>query len=632
MDTECSILRQREPHPKRVVDELIFGDFGSGEAYGIGLHMDLLERHGFRGVFFIDVLIEYEYGQKALERTVEAIAARGHELQLHAHPWRLRFARDPKIASLASALSSPEQDDFRRMMELSVDLFERRTGQQPLAYRAGGYRIADMHFPVLEELGIRIDSSVNTLARSGVADWMRVRTQPFWVGNVLEIPPTLLLHEDGAGSWQTRGFFPNPSLVDPLGAMAGRPGGAPEVATYVSHSFQLLHTRRETGAAAVAALNDRVRAAVPPDVADRFAQPRAKEVVTYGEEPDRERIAAVAALLQSAADRPGARCATYAELDAAIDRLWATEKHPPTDPIPLIGRRDEPPRATATRVLGAELLSHLASAPQEHEEDLAEASGGEGALDGLESRTVVELLEALTRAVGSVEPGQTARARFRTLGIAAPDRRGPLPPLAELLFPSEAVRAALRQLGIAPNPVLAWDAATFVAWLVDQGFDVVRSRRLPRAEHDLSAAGRFEEKLRWIDRSELETASVEVELGPTGPRPRRATERQPIATRPGLDEFAVALPANCSPERLPATANELYASLEPGHRLAVRIPVAPAPASRTTVLLSLMRAGLEVVDAEVDDGSVEHHLIRPVELADIRRFASPPKLGPAAPG
>ena len=45
-------------------------------------------------------------------------------------------------------------------MEVSVDLFERRTGQRPLAYRAGGFRINDSHFGVLEEFGIGIDSSI----------------------------------------------------------------------------------------------------------------------------------------------------------------------------------------------------------------------------------------------------------------------------------------------------------------------------------------------------------------------------------------------------------------------------------------------------------------------------------------
>ena len=66
IDTEGSIVRQRHPDPERVVDELILGDYGTGERGGIRLHMDLLERFGFRGCFFVDVLMEYQFGREAL--------------------------------------------------------------------------------------------------------------------------------------------------------------------------------------------------------------------------------------------------------------------------------------------------------------------------------------------------------------------------------------------------------------------------------------------------------------------------------------------------------------------------------------------------------------------------------------
>ena len=188
IDTEGFLARQKDPNPATTVDELIFGDFGENKGSGIGLHMDLLEHFGYRGSFFVDVLSAYQYGEDELKRTVEAIMERGHEVQLHVHDEHLRNSEDPAIRALAGDLMQKDHDEFRDILELGIEVFERLTGKQPIAYRAGGYRIIDEHFPVLQELGIKFDTSVNAYLHSRVAEWMKTRTQPYWVGDVLELP------------------------------------------------------------------------------------------------------------------------------------------------------------------------------------------------------------------------------------------------------------------------------------------------------------------------------------------------------------------------------------------------------------------------------------------------------------
>src|SRR5947209_8800299 len=81
IDTECPIHRMRHPDLARAPDELIFGDVGTGQKLGIDLHMDLLEHFGHRGCFFVEVLMEHQFGQAALERVLEAILSRGHEVE-----------------------------------------------------------------------------------------------------------------------------------------------------------------------------------------------------------------------------------------------------------------------------------------------------------------------------------------------------------------------------------------------------------------------------------------------------------------------------------------------------------------------------------------------------------------------
>ena len=148
IDTEGFLARQLDPNPATTVDELVFGDFGNDEGYGIGTHMDLLEHFGYRGCFFLDVLSAYQYGEDQLKRAADAIMSRGHEVQLHLHDEHLRNSDDRSIRPLAGDLIAKDRDQFRAILELGIEVFERLVGKPPIAYRAGGYRITDEHFPV----------------------------------------------------------------------------------------------------------------------------------------------------------------------------------------------------------------------------------------------------------------------------------------------------------------------------------------------------------------------------------------------------------------------------------------------------------------------------------------------------
>jgi hypothetical protein len=621
IDTECSVLRQPNPDPDRVVDELIFGDFGNGRRPGgIGLQMDLLEHFGFRGCFFVDILMEFEHGRRALERTVEAIAERGHEVELHVHPEHLVWSSDPPVAKLSADLSGGrgerEPDVFRRLMQLSVDLFEHRVGRRPLAYRAGAYRITDMQFAVLEEFGIRIDSSVQPYFNSNVSDWMRTRTQPFWVGGVLEVPPTLLMLNDNPDAWQTRGFAPSSHLGEAVSSLPAEPGGPPRVATFVSHSFQLLRCRESREKDAVDAFAERMRSGLPPDVAERLLSWAPGMTRTFGEEMDEELVVPVAGLLRRIAERPDARCVTYADLAQAADRFWPTERHPPADPIPLMDRQRGVAGMARTRIFSRDLLEHLG---EEGSAALPHDAGDPTYVDGLERCVASELRDRIDSLVAGQGSGEPARLRLRTLGVAAAARRGGLPPLAELLFPQSALRGIGGDGRSGAPDALPWDAPTFEAWLEESGYELVSRRRLPRRAEDVAAIARFAEKLAWLDPFELRTEALEVEL-----RVARSAQAPPSPAGPlivSVDSGPVAtvsFPARIDPAQLPESAAELYESLRPGHELLLRmVDDDPAPASRTTVLLALMRAGLEILDRE----EFGYRLVRPIELADIKRFA-----------
>ena len=265
--------------------------------------------------------------------------------------------------------------------------------------------------------------------------------------------------------------------------------------------------------------------------------------------------------------------------------------------------------------------------------------------------------------------------RLRTLGVAPRGDGNGGPPLSELVFPAAAQRS---------TEVTAWDAATFSAWLEARGFRVVAERRVARTSGELKALDQFADKLAAIPDQDLQTAAVDFTLRrapepkatePESPAPEadEATGADSSAADELLSRFAVVVAGDdvleikpseddateiplddvtvttatpgtvaegslepdssdviacrltferIEPERLEDAARTVYRALRPGGQLLLEVAADGAGiATPTTILVSLLRAGLEVVAAE-SSGDVQYfHLLRPLELPDIVRFS-----------
>ncbi|HSD23260.1 MAG TPA: hypothetical protein VLB79_02935 [Solirubrobacterales bacterium] len=557
IDTEGFLARQSDPNPATAVDELIFGDYGNFEHYGVGLHMDLLEHFGFRGCFFVDVLSQFQYGREALQRTVDAIAERGHEVELHVHDEHLRNSDDPAVRALAGDMANMDGDRFRRLMGLAVQVFERLTGKQPGAYRAGGYRITDEHFPVLEEFGIKIDSSVQAYFHAHVSEWMRTRTQPYWIGDVLEVPPTWTLVRDQRDAPETRALAPNATAGDPVSRMPVSPTGVPRIATYVSHSCELMRVDRDVTQEAIAEYERSLRARVRKEVADRVMLEVAASPRLIDGRLDEDLVFRVAGILRRIADRDDARCVTFAELREIAGSFPREVRREPVDPVPVIDRPHGAATVTGTRVYSRELLEHLTSTgtpgrarTQSGGDDVSAlvnadvswegkdvAVVGEGApavtpwlerrgvksaerlegpradatgrfdvvvwLSGFERCAPSKLRGRLDAAAGMLREDGALVLRVRTLGAAPEPGNNGEPPLAELLFPASTLRA---------DEVTAWDASTFSSWLAAQGFEIIGRRPVSRSGIEIAALERFPDKLAAIPDEELRTAGADFTL------------------------------------------------------------------------------------------------------------------------
>ena len=63
-----------------------------GEPAGLNYILDTLERHGLRGVFFVEVMNTCYFGDLPMGEIARAIHSRGHDVQLHLHPCWAAFA------------------------------------------------------------------------------------------------------------------------------------------------------------------------------------------------------------------------------------------------------------------------------------------------------------------------------------------------------------------------------------------------------------------------------------------------------------------------------------------------------------------------------------------------------------
>lgn len=552
VDTEGGLHQMRDPDPARTIDQLVFGDFGAGESLGVGLQMDLLEKFGFRGTFFVDVLLEYTFGREALERAIGAIADRGHEVELHVHDEHFARSDDPDERELAGALRlNASVEHIRRVLDRSVSLFGERVGRPPRAFRAGAYHVSDALLALLPEFGIKFDSSLNRFRHAKVSDWMMSRTQPFRVGELLELPVSWQLRPDRDGNLSKRLYAPNRTPGDALTAAPAPAQGDPLAAVYVSHSFSLM---RKTPADRAEIRRWReATAKLDPQFAARMAKMPDSRLVFYEPEPDEAMVAHARAALERVAARDDASCVTFEQLANIAAGHWRARVRP-VDPVFILQESDVRARLAGARVYSPALLERLgadrpaqlpARAPSVEAvlEELAltwsgrsvllagelrqeagawlqsrlavAVDGGEVPgvggqqydaivwLSGFEQLSASRQADALARCLERLTPEGACVIGIRTLGVRGQDSS--LPFAAELLFPA----ATLEQHGASDaygGP--PWDGATFVSLITEAGFDVTEVRRQFRTAEELELLAGYRDKLSWLDPEELSCAGI----------------------------------------------------------------------------------------------------------------------------
>lgn len=204
--------------------------------------LEILNRHGLRGVFFVEPLFAARFGEQHLEEIVRLIRSAGQDVQLHLHPeWTDEIAT-PIIADNAHKrqhLSYYTLQEQTALIAHGRTMLESAGSGTVTAFRAGSFAANRDTYEALRGNGILIDSSLNRFYAVSAPDLRAEHSfdAPFLRDGISVYPVTLF--RDGTG--KERPAQVNGSSFEELRA-AMRSAQAQGIQDFVivSHNFELL--------------------------------------------------------------------------------------------------------------------------------------------------------------------------------------------------------------------------------------------------------------------------------------------------------------------------------------------------------------------------------------------------------
>lgn len=198
-DVECSLGNKgtfiRPVFCPKSVDEWIWGRFeNEAREWGIELLMDQLDQKGMKGTFYVSALEKHFHGPDALEKVVQRIEERGHEVGVHIHCAWKGFDTGDRHYDMTSgyhlkdSIGDYDESIQRELLEEAVDLIRKWTGLMPRSFRAGNFGANRKTLKVLSDIGIATDSSSN--GATGSLRELGTQNNPICVENLVEVPAT----------------------------------------------------------------------------------------------------------------------------------------------------------------------------------------------------------------------------------------------------------------------------------------------------------------------------------------------------------------------------------------------------------------------------------------------------------
>lgn len=153
----------------------VYGRSSAGD-YALPRTLELLDRHGLHGVFFVEPLFAARFGVEHLARLTALIRAAGQEVQLHLHPeWtdEIRPAIFPDKPYKRQHLTHYSRAEQTELLRRGLALLAEAGNPAINAFRAGSFAANADTLAAVEACGLAVDASLNMsspLSGAGVRD------------------------------------------------------------------------------------------------------------------------------------------------------------------------------------------------------------------------------------------------------------------------------------------------------------------------------------------------------------------------------------------------------------------------------------------------------------------------------
>lgn len=154
---------------------------GTSEPFGIDRIMDLMESRGVKGTFFLTPYEAATYGDGEIAAIARRIHERGHDLELHTHPFAMFGFHDMSNASI---------DDQLEVLRVGKDMLERWTGKTVVAHRAGAYGANLETIEACRRAGLALDASLCPAVSTELSRQLTPTNHWFRRGDVVVLPVT----------------------------------------------------------------------------------------------------------------------------------------------------------------------------------------------------------------------------------------------------------------------------------------------------------------------------------------------------------------------------------------------------------------------------------------------------------
>ncbi len=307
----CQGLDRREEN----FDRAVRGRTSDGDV-GIFYQMDVFERFGHRGVFFVDPMPALHWGTAAIADIVEPILKRGHDVQLHLHTEWLGIGDSNPITGTRKGnnLSDFSFEDQCALIDWARNELMKAGAPCPVAFRAGNYAANNDTLRALAQLGFGYDSSHTP----GFADSLcrieldQRHQQPTRILGVTEVPVGCI---GDALAELRHAQLTALSLRELVAATKHAVAADLDSFTIVSHSFELLCRNRERINTLVKRRFDRY--------CEILANMRDASTATYAENPPQVAVrTSVPSALPASYLRTGERMLEQAVGNMVYGRNW----------------------------------------------------------------------------------------------------------------------------------------------------------------------------------------------------------------------------------------------------------------------------------------------------------------------